>query len=89
MPASDRRLQKQVNGINLAMFGKLSKQTTNETETETELRNWNWIRNGREEEDAPEQLDSWELEKRAYLLDDGINVSRTVIRGCQPVSLDG
>lgn len=34
MPASDRRLQKQVNGINLAMFGKLSKQTTNETETE-------------------------------------------------------
>lgn len=37
MPASDRRLQKQVNGINLAMFGKLSKQTTNETETEL---NW-------------------------------------------------
>lgn len=50
MPASDRRLQKQVNGINLAMFGKLSKQTTNETETETETQklklNSKWARRG-------------------------------------------
>lgn len=72
------------------MFGKLSKQTTNETEIELEMgakggsKNIWTVEQLREE--LREQSENWQ---RELTCDDGINVSRTVIRGCQAVSLDG
>lgn len=71
------------------MFGKLSKQTTNETEIEFEKGAKGGRSSRRTVEQLREQLRTAENWKRELTYDDGINVSRTVIRGCQAVSLDG